>query len=125
MDTRHLVSVEKWTLAFAALAVVTAVITVGGRMAFGVTLGALLMCLNAYALRRIGQRAFRTFKKPGATVLLFNLKMALLLALIYFVIRYLPVDPVGFIIGITIFPAAIVATAIRHGLGGLEGETHG
>jgi hypothetical protein len=113
MDTRHLISVEKWTLALAAAAVGFALFVFGGKTALGVTLGAGLMCLNAYALRRLGERA-KGFVKPGAAILLFNVKMAALIALCFLVVRYLPVNPVGFLAGLAVFPAAIVATAIRH-----------
>ena len=124
MEQKHLIALEKWTLAFAALVVGFALLALGGRAAFGVTVGAALMSLNAYALRRIGQRAFKTFKKPGAAVLLFNVKMVVLVALVYVIIRYLPVDPLGFIVGISIVPVAIVAVAIRHAMRHSE-ETHG
>jgi ATP synthase I chain len=113
MDTKHLVSVEKWTLALAAAAVGFALFVFGGKMALGVTLGAGLMCLNAYVLRRLGERA-KSFAKPSAAVLLFNVKMAVLIALCFLVVRYLPVDPAGFLAGLAVFPVAIVATAIRH-----------
>jgi hypothetical protein len=116
MDTKHLISVEKVTLILAALAIGISVIFLGQRMAFGVSLGAALMVLNAYALRRIGARAFKTFKRPGAAILLFNLKMGVLLALVWAVIRYLHVDPIAFIVGISVFPVAIVVVAIRHAL---------
>ena len=123
MDTKHLVSVEKWTLALAAAAVGFALFVFGGRTALGVTLGSALMCLNAYALRRLGERA-GGFAKPGAAVLLFNVKMAVLIGLCFLVIRYLPVNPAGFLAGLAIFPLAIVATAIRHQLT-VKDETHG
>ncbi len=127
MEEKHLIAVEKWTSILAALVAAAALLLLGRRAAFGATLGAGLMVLNAMALRRLGRRAFRTFKKPGAAVLLFNLKMFLLIALVYVVIRYLPVNPVGFVIGISIFPAAILAAAIRHALrtSGSHEESHG
>jgi hypothetical protein len=126
MDTRHLVSVEKWTLGLAAAAVAFALLAIGGRMALGVTLGAALMCLNAYALRLLGQRA-KGFAKPGAAVLLFNVKMAALIGLCFLVVHYLPVDVIGFLFGLSVFPLAIVATAIRHQLAASpqKDETHG
>ncbi len=61
-------------------------------------------------------RAFRTFKKPGAAVLLFNVKMAILIGIVYVAFRYLHVDPIAFVIGISIFPLAIVIVAVRHTL---------
>jgi ATP synthase I chain len=128
MDTKHLIAVEKWTLALAAVVVAAAILVLGRRAAFGASLGAGLMALNAWALRRIGQRAFKSFKKPGAAVLLFNLKMGLLIALVYAAIRWLAVDPIAFVVGISIFPVAIVIVAIRHALSqpaSDEGQTHG
>jgi hypothetical protein len=55
-------------------------------------------------------------KKPGAAILLFNLKMGVLLALVWAAVRYLHVDPIAFIVGISVFPVAIVVVAIRHAL---------
>src|SRR5687767_12890798 len=98
METKHLIALEKWTLAFAALVVGFALLALGGKMAFGVTVGAALMALNAWALRKIGARAFKTFKKPGAAILLFNLKMFVLVGVVFLILRFLPVDPMGFII---------------------------
>lgn len=123
MDTRHLIAVEKWTLALAAAAVGFALFVYGGKTALGVTLGAGLMCLNAYALRRLGERA-KHFAKPSAAVLLFNVKMAVLIAVCFLVVRYLPVNPAGFLAGLAVFPLAIVATAIRHQLA-LKDTTNG
>lgn len=126
MDTKHLVSIEKWTLALSAAAVAFALFAIGGKMALGVTLGAALMCLNAWALRLLGERA-KGFAKPGAAVLLFNVKMAVLIGLCFLVVHYLPVNPVGFLFGLSVFPLAIVATAIRHQLAAptQKDETHG
>lgn len=124
MEAKHLIALEKWTLALAALVVAFALLALSGRVAFGVTVGAALMALNAWALRRIGARAFKTFKKPGAAVLLFNLKMVVLVAVVFLILRFLPVDPMGFIIGISIFPVAILAVAIKHAMTASE-ESHG
>jgi hypothetical protein len=126
MDLKHLIAVEKVTLTLAALAIAVAVIALGQRAAFGVSMGAALMGLNAFALRRIGQRAFKTFKRPGVAILLFNLKMGVLLALVWAIIRYLHVDPIAFVVGISIFPVAIVVVAIKHMLRhDEETPTHG
>jgi hypothetical protein len=129
METKHLVSVEKWTLILAAAAIGVAVLLLGRRAAFGVSVGAALMALNAYTLRRIGQRAFKTFKKPGSAILLFNLKMGVLIALVWAILHYLHVDPIAFLVGISVFPLAIVVVAIRHafapGADAPNGESHG
>src|SRR5262249_28274007 len=114
--TKHLKAVEKWTMALAAIFMAVGVIFFLGPPAFCGRLGCVLIWLDAYALRRIGQRVFSTFRKPSAVILLFNLKMALLLLLVYLAVRYLHVDPIGFLLGISILPVAIVAVAISHSL---------
>src|SRR5437867_4231560 len=112
MEPKHLVALERWTLAFAALVVGFALLALGGRTALGVTVGAALMSLNAWSLRKIGARAFKSagepsgarrgasdeavprrmpvVGKPGLAVLLFNLKMFVLVALVFVILRYLP-----------------------------------
>src|SRR4030095_4462517 len=123
METKHLIAVERWTLALAAIVVGVGLIFLGRHAAFGVTLGAGLMVLNAVVLRRIGARAFRTFKRPGAAILLFNLKMAVLLALVFVILRFLHVDPVAFVVGISVFPVAIMIVALKHMLAPAPSET--
>jgi hypothetical protein len=116
MDIKHLIALEKWTLILAAGVVLVGMLLLGRAAAFGVALGAGLMAANAYALRRIGERAFATFKRPRAVLLLFNVKMAVLIAAIYLVVRYLHVDPLAFVIGISVLPVAIVLVAVEHSL---------
>src|SRR5207244_1576513 len=73
MDAKHLLAVERWTLALAALVVGTAILVLSRKAAFSASLGATLMALNVYALRRLAQRAFGSAPKPSAAILLFNL----------------------------------------------------
>ncbi len=114
MSFKHLVAVEKWTLGLAALATAVSLFLLPRRFGFGVTVGAGLMALNAWVLRRLGARILGGFKRPGLAILLFNVKMAVLMLLVALILRYLPLHPVGFLLGISIFPLAIVAVAVRH-----------
>lgn len=129
MGAKYLVAVEKWTLILAAIVIGVALLALDRRLGFGVSVGAALGALNAWLQNRVGQRAFRTFSRPGATILLLNLKMALLLGLVFVVIHFLHVDAVGVLVGISVFPLAIVIVAIRNTIGpsGAEpnGESHG
>jgi hypothetical protein len=120
MDNKHLIALEKWTLWLAALVVGTSLLVLSRRAAFAASLGAGLMVLNAVALRRIGQRGFKGFRKPSGAIILFNIKMAILIALVFVAIRFLHVDPIAFVIGISIFPVAIVAVAIQHAIAAPE-----
>jgi hypothetical protein len=125
MDLKHLIAVEKWTCVLGALVVLASTLLLGRHAAFAVSMGAGLMVLNAYALRRIGLRVFRTFKRPSAAILLFNLKMLLLVALVFAVVHYLNVDPIAFIVGVSILPLAIVIVAVEHALRGQAGGDGG
>jgi hypothetical protein len=116
MDTKHLIAVERVTLILAAIAIAAGMLFLGPHRGIGVSLGAVLMVLNAWVLRRIGVRAFKTWKRPGTAILLFNLKMGILLALVWAIIRYFHVDPIAFVIGISVFPVAIVVVAVKHAL---------
>ena len=115
---RQLGVVERWTAVLAALTIAVSSFTCARPVALGVSLGAALMVINTWALRRIGQRVVASAKRPGAAVLLFNVKMALLLALVYVVVRYLAVDAVGFIVGVSVFPAAVLCGAVQVALRG-------
>lgn len=114
MSNRFLKSVEQTTLLLAAVAIGIALLALDRRTGFGVTVGAVLMTLNASALRRIAERV-KTFK-PGATILLFNVKMVLLVTVIFALIHFLHIDGVGLVIGLSILPLAIVIAAVRNAL---------
>ena len=113
LGPHHLSSVERWTMILAALVILAAIVATPRGTAFGATLGAGLMVVNAYALRRIGHRVFRTLARPGIAVLLLNVKMAVLFGLVFVCVRYLNADAVGFLIGISVFPVAVVIAAVR------------
>ena len=113
---QRLSALERWTLGLAAAVIGVSLLVLPQRITLGVSIGAGLMCLNAWALRRIGLRAVRTADRPGPSLLLFIVKMTLLLGVLYLVLRYLPVDAIGFIIGVSVFPAAALISALRSGL---------
>jgi hypothetical protein len=119
-------SLERWTLGLAAVVIGVSILALPRQTTLGVSIGAGLMCLNAWALRRIGLRAVRTAHKPGLSLLLFLVKMTLLLGVLYVVLRYLPVDAIGFVIGVSVFPVAALISALRSGLdaaGEVDGDS--
>ena len=130
MELKHLTAVERWTGILAVAVVLGAVLLVGRKEAFGASVGAGLMALNAYLLRRVAARVERTAGRPGAVLLLFNLKLAFVIGLVYLLVRTLHVDPLSFVIGISVLPVAIVIVAVRHQLRDAQPappseETHG
>jgi hypothetical protein len=124
IEPRHLRSVERWTLALAALVIAAATVATSRSTAFAVAVGAGLMSLNAWAIRRIAERVFRDGQRirAGAAVLLFNLKMLLLIALVLVAISVLHLDGIGFLVGVSVFPVAIVVAALRMNLGAEPAE---
>lgn len=130
MELKHLIALEKWTALLALVVLGASMLVLGRHTAFSVALGAGLMTLNAWAIRRVGEKLGRVLAhKPGLTILLFNLKLGVIIALIYLFIRYLHVDPVAFIIGVSVLPVAIVIVAIQNALSPSpprdDKETHG
>jgi hypothetical protein len=112
----------------AAVAIAASAVALPRATAFAVALGAGVMVANAYVLKRLAARVIAQSARPGFAVLLFNLKMVALIALVYLVIRYLHVDAIGFIIGISVFPVAVVAAAVQAGFAERtegEGAAHG
>ena len=128
MGLKHLIAVEKWTCLLAAVALAAGWVLLGRHGAFSLAVGAALTTLNAMSMRRIAQKLGPVLQsKPGLTVLLFNLKMGLLVALIYAAIRWLHVDAVPFIVGISLLPAAILIVFMQFTLTPpkRDEETHG
>jgi hypothetical protein len=117
-DSRHrsqLASIEKTTFALAAVVMGFAWLALSHRTAVSASIGAGIMALNAYSLRKIGHRV-NPSDRPRAGLLLFNVKMAVLLGLVFLCVRYLPIDPIAFLVGVSVFPMAIVIVAVRHAL---------
>jgi hypothetical protein len=106
--------IERWTLLVSAVVVGAALLAMPRAIAFACAAGALLECANASAIRWLVERAMKS--KGGATpalgLLLFNLKMAVLIAAVWIALRVLHLDGVGFLLGISVFPVAIVAAAL-------------
>lgn len=130
MGLKHLIAVEKWTCLLAAIVLAVGLVTLSRHAAFSLSVGAALATLNAISVRRLSQRLGAVLTaKPGLTVLLFNLKMGLIIGLVFAAIRWLHVDVMPFLVGISLMPAAIVVVAIQHSLkpadAASDEETHG
>src|SRR5262249_53154712 len=108
-------AVERTTLLLGAVIVAFTLVFCSRLVAFSAAIGAVLVGLNAIAIRRVGSSVAKLprEKRPSMPLLLFNVKMGVLMALIYVVLRYLHVAPVAFIIGISTFPVAFGIVAVR------------
>lgn len=114
ISPRHLRIVERWTLVLAAIASGAALVALPRAMAFACAVGAGLMCLNAAAIRWLTERAYKSAggPTPGLGLLLFNVKMALLVAAVAIALFVFRLDGIGFILGISVFPVAAVCAAL-------------
>ena len=121
IDAKHLQSLERWTLVLGLVTVAAARVAASRAVASGVAMGAGLMVLNVLVLKAVGTRLLRAPK--SIALLLLNLKMAALFFLVYLAVARLGVDTLGFLIGVSIFPAALLIVAIRVGIGDDAGET--
>ena len=128
MGLKHLIAIEKWTCLLALVVLGGGMLLLGRHAAFSIAVGAALMALNAVAIRRVAQKLGGVLqKKPSLTVLLFNFKLVILIALVFVALRYLGVEPIPFIVGISILPLAIMIVAVQANLrsGADHEETHG
>ena len=114
LDERHLQSLERWTIGLALVVIAAAAVATSRMTLFGVSVGAGLMVANSVVIRSVGSRVIRAAK--GTALLLLNFKMVALMGLVYVAVRLLAVDTLGFIIGVSVFPAAVVATALSGSL---------
>jgi hypothetical protein len=114
---KHLIAIEKWTCLLALVALGGGMLLVGRHAAFSIAVGAGMMTLNAVAIRRVAQKLGVVLqKKPSVTVMLFNFKLVILIGLVFCALRYLHVEPIPFIVGISVLPFAIMIVAVQSSL---------
>jgi hypothetical protein len=121
------------TTLLAALLLVGGLVLLPRQYSFSLAVGAGLMVVNAWVMRRVAAAVGPALAvRPGLILVLFNFKLLILAALIFIALRFLHVAPVPFVIGISVLPVAILIVAIRHQLSPTatgetphDEETHG
>ena len=98
-----------------AAAAVTHLLSGAGPFLWGVLAGGFIQVANLGALIWLGVRLARAETRGAAFyTLLFMVKIALLAGVAIYVVKMLPVDVVGFIVGVALLmPAALLASAIQ------------
>ncbi|MCU1279942.1 MAG: hypothetical protein JWM53_3488 [bacterium] len=125
MGIKHLIAIEKWTCLLSALVLAVSMLLLGRHTTFSIAIGAGLMTANAVVLRRVAQKLGGVLqKKPSLTVLLFNLKLGVLIVLIFAAFRFLHVEPIAFIVGISVMPLAIMIVAVQQSLAREHTDDH-
>lgn len=103
----------RYTLMLTGLAAVASHLMTGsGAMLLGVALGGATQAANLHALAWLGRRLVQAGRRDaGPIAVLFGLKIAALIGAVLVMLTWLPLDPVGFMVGLaTLMPAALSAT---------------
>ena len=92
------------------------------RWVLGVAVGGVLGTVNFYALRRIVSALFSSGsgRRQGVLAILLTFKFGLLAASLYLIIRFLPVNSVALLCGISVVVLAIFIEGFRVVLRGAE-----
>jgi hypothetical protein len=131
VNLKHLIAVERTTSALAGTLLLAAILLLPRHYSFSFAVGAGLMVVNAWVMRRTAQAVGPVLsKKPALILVLFNFKLLILAVLIFLALRYLHLAPVPFVVGISVLPVAIVIVGLRHQLTPTDEtphdeETHG
>jgi hypothetical protein len=116
--------IERLALLLTGVAVLLAlVITWDLGWVLGVAIGGLLGVGNFYALRRIVGALFRSNqsgRKQSVMVVLLTLKFGVLAAGIYLIIRFVPINAVALLCGISVVVLSIFVVGFRAVLPGAE-----
>jgi len=112
---------ERWNGLFAGVLILLSAIFFSTRVTIGVAAGAALACLNFSSVRRLVQASLRTDGPRRAMLQLLLIgKMGILFVLVFLAIRFLPLDPAGLAVGISVFLISIAVESIRFALGGSD-----
>jgi hypothetical protein len=119
--TPSLLRIERINYALAGVLVIAAALTQSRPVALGVAVGAALTCLNFFVLRRLVTKwtSDAAQGKSGAAPMLMLPKMVGLMGAVALSILFLPIDPIAFTVGYSLFIVSIVIdttiSALRNG----------
>lgn len=110
MATPSMLRIERLNYVLGGILVIAAGLTQPKRIALGIAVGVALTCLNFFVLRRLVTKwtADAQQGKTGAAPLLMLPKMVGLMGAVAVSILVLPIDPIAFTIGYSLFIVSIV-----------------
>lgn len=116
MGTASILRIERLNYLFGGVLVILAALFASQDQALGVAVGVALTCLNFFFLRKLIFKWTAAVKagdeRGGARIYLILPKMIGLMAAVVLVMLFLPIHPVGFVIGYSIFIASIVVGGV-------------
>lgn len=110
MATPSLLRIERLNYALGGVLVIAAALTQNQPVALGIAVGVALTCLNFFVLRKLVTKwtADAAQGKTGAAPLLMLPKMVGLMGAVALAILFLPIDPIAFTIGYSLFIVSII-----------------
>jgi hypothetical protein len=119
MDPQALARIERMNYLLSALVVAVSALLLPRSVALGLTVGAAVTCVNFSLIRRLVTRMVaRAAEQRNATALLFIPKFTGLIVVVFLCIRYVPMSPVAFAVGFSIFLVSIAIESIRFAIAG-------
>ena len=113
----HVKRIERVALSLVGLATLASLVFWDGRIVLGVGLGGMLAALNFHVLRRIMAAIFQaegsSTQKQAFTGVLLTFKFGALAAVVFLVVNYAPVEPVAFMVGISVVVLSIFIEGFR------------
>jgi ATP synthase I chain len=117
MGPQHLRAMERWNLIFSGIAVLVAALVFERPVLVGVALGALIACVNFWAIRKIWESLLTGSVERRQTMqALFIVKMLALFAVVFVCIRFVELSAPALAVGLSIFLLSIVAESARYAL---------
>ena len=115
MELKHLRAIERFNLVIAAVICLGSLLFWRRGIALGAFLGAGLAVVNFWAIRKVSEAGLKTRSERKRLVLISFLvaKMGALMALVYLAIRYLPINVLAFIVGLSTFLVSIMIVSFR------------
>lgn len=108
--------ITRMNLALGGVLVIAGALTQPKPMALGVAVGVALTCLNFFVLARLVKRwtadAARGGTKPSSSSYLMMPKMVILMLAVVAALEFLPIDPIGFVVGYSTFVLSIMIEAV-------------
>jgi hypothetical protein len=115
VEIRQLRAIERFNLVIAAAICLLSLLFWQRSIAFGAFLGAGLAVLNFWGIRRVSEAGLKTKSQRKRLVLISLLigKMGALMGVVYLIIRYLPINVLAFVVGISTFLLSIMIVSFR------------
>jgi hypothetical protein len=115
VESGQLRAIERLNLVIAAAICLGSLLFWRRGIAYGAFLGASLAVLNFWAIRRVSEAGLTTKSQRKRFVLISLLiaKMGAMMGVVFLIIRYLPINVLAFVVGLSTFLLSIMIVSFR------------